>query len=94
MGLLSPGFDLVAALHVRGCAACEAEVRRLESVGAKKWGENLVPNYQAYFDWLLANGTVKEKASASDVLDNSLLDDINKFDSAMVIKAAKEWKPK
>jgi NitT/TauT family transport system substrate-binding protein len=67
---------------------------RLESVGAKKWGENLVPNYQAYFDWLLANGTVKEKASAGDVLDNSLLDDINKFDKDAVIKAAKEWKPK
>jgi len=67
---------------------------RLESVGAKKWGENLVENYQAYFDWLLANGTIKEKASAKDVLDNSLLDDINKFDQAAVIKAAKEWKPK
>lgn len=67
---------------------------RLESVGAKKWGENLVPNYQAYFDWLLANGTVKEKASAEDVLDNSLLDGINKFDKDAVIKAAKEWKPK
>ena len=67
---------------------------RLESVGAKQWGENLVENYQAYFDWLLANGTVKEKASASDVLDNSLLGEINKFDSAAVIKAAKEWKPK
>lgn len=67
---------------------------RLESVGAKRWGENLVENYQAYFDWLLANGTIKEKASAADVLDNSLLEDINKFDQAAVIKAAKEWKPK
>ena len=67
---------------------------RLESVGAKQWGENLVENYQAYFDWLLANGTVKDKASAADVLDNSLLGDINKFDSAAVIQAAKEWKPK
>jgi NitT/TauT family transport system substrate-binding protein len=67
---------------------------RLESVGAKQWGENLVENYQAYFDWLLANGTIKEKASAADVLDNSLLGDINKFDQAAVIKAAKEWKAK
>jgi NitT/TauT family transport system substrate-binding protein len=67
---------------------------RLESVGAKQWGENLVENYQSYFDWLLANGTVKEKASAADVVENSLIDEINKFDSAAVIKAAKEWKPK
>lgn len=67
---------------------------RLESVGAKRWGENLVENYQAYFDWLLENGTIKEKASAKDVLDNSLLDEINKFDTAAVVKAAKEWKAK
>ena len=67
---------------------------RLESSGAKKWGENLVENYQSYFDWLLANGTIKEKASAAEIVDNSLLDDINKFDQAAVIKAAKEWKPK
>jgi len=67
---------------------------RLESVGAKRWGENLVENYQAYFDWLLANGTIKDKASATEVLDNSLLDDINKFDKDAVIKAAKEWKAK
>ena len=67
---------------------------RLESVGAKKWGENIVENYQAYLDWLLANGTIKEKASAVEVLDNSLVDEINKFDAAAVVKAAKEWKPK
>ena len=67
---------------------------RLESSGAKKWGENLVENYQAYLDWLQANGTIKEKASAADVVDNSLIDEIDKFDKDAVIKAAKEWKPK
>ena len=66
---------------------------RLESVGAKRWGENLVENCQAYLDWLLVNGTIKEKASAAEVLDNSMIDEINKFDTAAVIKAAKEWKP-
>lgn len=67
---------------------------RLESSGAKKWGENLVENYQSYFDWLLANGTIKEKASAAEIVENGLIDEINKFDQAAVIKAAKEWKPK
>ena len=67
---------------------------KLESVGAKKWGENLVENYQAYLDWLLANGTIKEKASATEIVDNALIDEINKFDQAAVIKAAKEWKAK
>ena len=38
-------------------------------------------------------GTIKEKASAAEILDNSLIDEVNKFDTAAVIKAAKEWKP-
>ena len=35
----------------------------------------------------------REKASAAEILDNSLIDEVNKFDTAAVIKAAKEWKP-
>ena len=86
--------EATALTHDIATLNARAASWRLESVGAKRWGENLVENYQAYFDWLLANGTIKEKASATDVLDNSLLDDINKFDSPAVIKAAKEWKAK
>jgi putative transcriptional regulator len=32
-GSLRPGFDLVVAAHLSGCAACGEDVRRLESMG-------------------------------------------------------------
>jgi NitT/TauT family transport system substrate-binding protein len=66
---------------------------RYESVGATKWGENIIANYQAYLDWLLANGTIKQAASAKEIIDNSLIDEIGRFDADAVIRAAREWKP-
>jgi NitT/TauT family transport system substrate-binding protein len=69
-----------------------AESWKLESVGAKKWGDNLEANYAAYIDFLVANGVLKEKVPASDLISNDLIDDINKFDAAEVIKLAKEYK--
>jgi NitT/TauT family transport system substrate-binding protein len=71
-----------------------AESWKLESVGAKKWGDNLEANYAAYIDFLVANGVLKEKVPASDLISNDLIDDINKFDAAEVIKLAKEYKVK
>ncbi|MEA2930867.1 MAG: NitT/TauT family transport system substrate-binding protein [Hyphomicrobiales bacterium] len=72
----------------------EARARswRLESVGAKKWGENLVENYDAYAEFLLKNGVLKEKISGHDLVTNDLIDDINKFDPAEIEKLAKGWK--
>jgi NitT/TauT family transport system substrate-binding protein len=72
----------------------EARARswRLESVGAKKWGENLVQNYDAYIDFLVKNGVVKEKVPASDLVTNDLIDDINKFDAKAIEEQAKGWK--
>jgi len=72
----------------------EARARswRLESVGAKKWGENLVENYDAYADFLLKNGVLKEKVAGKDLVTNDLIDDINKFDPAEIVKLAKGWK--
>jgi NitT/TauT family transport system substrate-binding protein len=65
---------------------------RLESVGAKKWGENLMQNYDAYIDFLLKNGVVKEKVPAKDLVTNDLIDDINKFDVKAIEAQAKAWK--
>ncbi len=65
---------------------------RLESVGATRWGDNLVANYDAYVDFLVKNGVLKEKVPASELVTNDLIDDINKFDPAPIIKAAKDWK--
>jgi NitT/TauT family transport system substrate-binding protein len=61
--------------------------------GATKWGESVVANYQAYLDWLLKAGVLKEKAVASELVTNELIDDINKFDIAAIEKLAKDWKP-
>src|SRR5262245_793480 len=72
----------------------EARARswRLESVGAKRWGDNLVENYQAYADFLVKNGVLKEKANAIDLVTNDLIDDINKFDAKAIENTAKGWK--
>ena len=72
----------------------EARARswKLESVGAKKWGDNLVPNYDAYMDFLVKNGVLKEKAAGTDLVTNDLIDDMNKFDPAEIEKMAKGWK--
>src|SRR5437588_1370125 len=72
----------------------EARARswRLESVGAKKWGDNSVENYGAYIDFLVKNGVLKEKAVTTDLITNELIDDINKFDPREIEAMAKGWK--
>jgi len=65
---------------------------RLESVGAKKWGDNSVENYGAYIDFLVKNGLLKEKAATTDLITNDLIDDINKFDVKEIETMAKGWK--
>lgn len=72
----------------------EARARswRLESVGAKKWGENLVANYDAYVDFLVKNGVLKEKAAGTDLVTNDLIEDMNKFNADEIVKLAKGWK--
>jgi len=65
---------------------------KLESVGAKKWGENLVQNYDAYSDFLVKNGVLKQKVPGADLVTNDLIDDINKFDANEIEKEAKGYK--
>jgi NitT/TauT family transport system substrate-binding protein len=72
----------------------EARARswRLESVGAKRWGDNLVENYDAYIDFLVKNNVLKQKVPATDLVTNDLIDDINKFDAKAIEAQAKGWK--
>ena len=65
---------------------------RPEAGGVTRWGENSIPNYQAYLDYLLANKVIPQKANATDLLDNSLIDDINRFDTEAIIAMAKAAK--
>ncbi|MBV8838366.1 MAG: ABC transporter substrate-binding protein [Alphaproteobacteria bacterium] len=72
----------------------EARARswRIESVGANRWGDNLVANYQAYIDFLVKNGVLKERANANDLVTNDLIEDVNKFDAKAIEAMAKGWK--
>jgi NitT/TauT family transport system substrate-binding protein len=63
-----------------------------ESGGVKKWGENSIENYNKYVDFLVANGVLKSKIDAKELVTNDLIDDINKFDAADVQKQAKAYK--
>jgi NitT/TauT family transport system substrate-binding protein len=65
-----------------------------EAGGVKRWGENSIENYNKYVDFLVANGVLKEKVDAKELVTNDLIDDINKFATAEVVKAAKAYQAK
>jgi NitT/TauT family transport system substrate-binding protein len=67
---------------------------RYEPVGGKRWGDNVEANYQAYLDWLLAQGIIKTKTDAKDIVTNDLLDEVDNFDPAALAAEAKAYKAK
>jgi NitT/TauT family transport system substrate-binding protein len=69
-----------------------AENWKLEKGGVAHWGENSVANYQAYADFLVKNGVLKEKVAAQDLVTNDLIADINKFDPKAIEAEAKKHK--
>jgi NitT/TauT family transport system substrate-binding protein len=89
----STGKDEATALR-DDVATLQARARswRLESGGVTRWGENSEKNYQAYLDFLNVNGVLKDRSQATDLLDNSLIADINRFDANAVLVQAKAAK--
>ena len=67
---------------------------RYEPVDGKRWGDNVETNYQAYLDWLIAQGVIKTKVDVKDLITNELLDDVNKFDADAIARDARAFKPK
>jgi NitT/TauT family transport system substrate-binding protein len=65
---------------------------RLEKAGVKRWGENAAANYQAYLDFLLKQGVVKQPVKADDVITNDLIADINTFDAEKLEGEAKSYR--
>jgi NitT/TauT family transport system substrate-binding protein len=65
-----------------------------EQVGGTRWGDNVEKNYQDYADWLLAQGIIKAKADAKDLVTNELLDEVSNFDVNAVTTEAKAYKTK
>jgi len=65
---------------------------RLASGGVTKWGENSIPNYDAYVDFLVKNGVLKTQMPAGELVTNELIEDINKFDENEIAAMAKAYK--
>jgi NitT/TauT family transport system substrate-binding protein len=87
------GKDEAAALH-DDLSTLKARAANWppKAGGVKKWGENSIDNYNRYVDFLVENGVLKQKVDAKELVTNDLIDDINKFDPADVIKQAKAYK--
>jgi NitT/TauT family transport system substrate-binding protein len=67
---------------------------RYEPVDGKRWGDNVEKNYQAYLDWLLAQGVLKTKADAKNLVTNELLDEVNRFNAEAIRGEARAYKAK
>ena len=65
---------------------------KLDKAGVTRWGESSVENYQAYLDFLLKWGVIKQAVKADEVITNNLVEDANKFDIAAIQAAAKAYK--
>ena len=65
---------------------------RLDAGGVAQWGENSEANYDAYIDFLIQQGVVKQKVPAKELVTNDLIADINRFDTAAIQAQAKAYK--
>ena len=65
---------------------------KLERGGVTRWGESDLRNYQAYLDFLLKWGVLKQAMKADDLVTNDLLGDIDAFDPAAVAADASAYK--
>jgi NitT/TauT family transport system substrate-binding protein len=67
---------------------------RLAAGGVTKWGENSIPNYDAYVAFLVKNGVLKTLIPATDLVTNELIEDINKFNENEIAAMAKAYTAK
>jgi NitT/TauT family transport system substrate-binding protein len=65
---------------------------RLEAGGVERWGESSAANYDAYEDFLLQWGVIKQKVPVADLITNDLIAEVNRFDPAAITEAAKAYK--
>jgi NitT/TauT family transport system substrate-binding protein len=64
----------------------------LKKAGAKRWGENVEANYQAYMEFLYKWKVIKEMVAAKDIITNDWIDEINAFDSKRLAADAKAYR--
>jgi NitT/TauT family transport system substrate-binding protein len=65
---------------------------RREPVGAERWGESVERHYVAFLDFLYEQNVIRERVDGRDMYTNALIDEINKFDEAAIVKMAKDYK--
>ena len=65
---------------------------KLDKGDVTRWGESNLPHYQAYLDFLLKWGVLKQGATAEDLVTNALIDEIDEFDPADTAGAAKAYR--
>ncbi len=65
---------------------------KLDKAGAKRWGENVEANYDAYLAFLVKNGIVKEPVPAKEIITNAWIDEIDAFDQKALAAEAKAYK--
>ena len=65
---------------------------RLEAGGVKRWGESSIKDFDAYEDFLLKWGVIKQKVPATDLVTNDLLDAINQFDADKIANEARAYR--
>jgi NitT/TauT family transport system substrate-binding protein len=65
---------------------------RLEKAGVKRWGENSEANYQAYADFMLKTGIIKQPITAKELVTNELVDEINRFDPEKIAAEARAYR--
>src|SRR5438105_11435935 len=64
----------------------------LEAGGVKRWGESSIKDFDAYEDFLLKWGVIKQKVPATDLVTNDLLDAINQFDADKIANEARAYR--
>jgi len=64
---------------------------RMTKSGAKRWGENVEANFDAYLAFLLKYGVIKNAVPAKDVVTNAWIDEINNFDPKQIAAQAKAY---
>ncbi|HEX7928275.1 MAG TPA: ABC transporter substrate-binding protein [bacterium] len=65
---------------------------KLDKSGAKRWGENVEANYEAYLAFLLKNGIIKQVVSAKELITNAWIDEIDAFDVKALEAEAKAYR--
>lgn len=61
------------------------------SSGATNYGELVATNYDAYMDFLVKAGVLKQAAPRGEMFTADVIAEANQFDHAAVVKAAKEY---